>query len=253
VIGWLSAHGLVDRHFAGAGSPRADRRLFAHLRGCQRCRGRYRAHSLLEALSEDATSRARTRLGRGILVGDRRRPPLRALVLGGAIVAALVLLVGRLDRTSGEGRQLQARGGAAAVRPALTLYRLGPGGAPERTGAVIRTGDALAFSYFNPPLYARAHLMVFAYDRQGRVFWFWPAWQDPASDPMAVPIRTADVPLELGEAVRQPLRPGSLTVVGLFCDRPLTVRQVEAALGQGEAALAGLGGERWVERVEVLP
>jgi hypothetical protein len=39
-------HGLVDWHFAGTSAPGDDRRLFQHLRGCEPCRRRYRAHAL---------------------------------------------------------------------------------------------------------------------------------------------------------------------------------------------------------------
>jgi hypothetical protein len=239
---WPPAHALVDRHFARAGSPRADRRLFDHLRTCAPCRARYRTHSLLEELDGNL---GQDRLARGLFAPRR---PVRPVLYAALAAAVLVLVIGRLDRqTTG----FQARGGLAEVRPALTLYRLGPAGSVERTGAVIKAGDALAFSYLNPTTRPHSYLMVLATDDSGHVFWFWPAWQDPASNPTAVPIRAGDSPVELGEAVRQPLAPGLITVSALFCDRPVTVREAEAALTAGD--LSALGGERWTERVEVLP
>jgi hypothetical protein len=237
---WTPAHALVDRHFAGAGSPRADRRLFGHLRSCEPCRARYRAHSLLEELGGDL---GRARLARGLFAPRR---PVRPLWVAAFAAAALLIVFVRRDRP-----EFQARGGLAQLRPTVTLYRLGAAGAVERTGAVIRAGDAIAFSYVNPSARPHSHLMVLATDDQGRVYWFWPAWQDPAGNPTAVPIRAGDTPVELGEAVRQPLAPGLITVTALFCDRPVTVREAEAALAAGD--LSALGGERWTERVEVLP
>jgi hypothetical protein len=242
---WTPPHSLVDRHFAGAGSPRADRRLFGHLRTCDRCRARYRARTLLEEMEGAPVTRSRTRLARGLFAPPRPVRPWMFAALTAAV--AVTLFLGRPDRG------FQARGGGSAVRPALTLYRLGAGGAPERTGAVIKAGDALAFSYLNPTRRPHSHLMVLATDAGKRVFWFWPAWQDPGANPTAVPILPGDAPVELGEAVRQPLAPGVVTVTALFCDRPVTVREVETALAAGEPGLAALGGERWVEQVEVLP
>jgi hypothetical protein len=139
-----------------------------------------------------------------------------------------------------------ARSASVGIRPSENSAP--PGWA---AGAVIGAGESLAFSYVNPG--ARRHLMVFAYDGRKRVFWFWPAWQQAAANPTAVPIIPGERPIELGEAVRQPLAPGPLTVVGLFCDRPVTVHEVESALAGGERGLGLLGGETWVERVEVLP
>jgi hypothetical protein len=69
-----------------------------------------------------------------------------------------------------------------------------------------------------------------------------------------VPAQTSDTPVELSVAIGHDLPPGPLTVVGLFSDEALSVRQVEQALaGGGEAGLEALGGQLWIERVEVLP
>jgi hypothetical protein len=253
VRGWGSAHALVDRHFAGHGDGDADGRLFRHLRRCADCRGRYRSLSLLEALEPTSGQDARARLGRGIFPAVPTRSAGRRPVVWLSALAAVGLgglLLVRLPRH--EGSSFAPRGPADAVtaRAALTLYRVPERGAPERTGAVLRAGDALAFSYANPS--AHGYLMVFAYDGAGHVFWFWPAWSEAATDPQAVPIRAGGGPVELVEAVRHPLRPGALTLVGLFLDRPISVHQVEGALADPQG-LSTLGGETWQERLEVLP
>jgi hypothetical protein len=245
MIGWSSAHALVETHFEGGGSPRGARRLYRHLRGCERCRARYRVEAMLEELAGE--SQARERMARGLFARPVLRRPFLLWTAGLTVAVAAALIYARPHD------EFQARGGPAVARPSLTLFRVHEGGAPERTGAMMQAGDALAFSYLNPPAAARAYLMVFAYDRQGRVFWFWPAWQDPATNPGALPIGQSPESVELGERIRQPFTPGPLTVVGLFGDRPFHVREVESALAGGEASLAALGGDVWIERVEVLP
>jgi len=243
---WPSAHALVDAHFAGQASVLSDRRLWRHLPRCARCRDRYRARALLEALEPDGDRRARLRIERAVFVAGR---PRRA-VFGVALVAsaALVLLVA-LPRDD-----FRARGGAPALDapgPALAIVRVPPGGAPERVGSVIHAGDPLAFSYVTPPDAGASHLLVFAVDAAGRVYWFWPAWTDPTADPEALAIRASATPVELAEAVRHPLPPGAVTIHALFAHRPYHVREIEAAVAAGR--LAALDGQLVSQRLEVLP
>jgi hypothetical protein len=274
VIARLAGHQLVDRHFAGTTSGAGERRMWRHLPRCARCRERYRARALIESLDAEGEARARARIGRLLFEGaraERAAQPARtrlALGLTGACAGAFVLLaVVVLGRSvvRRDGGDFQPRGSLQAtandpapVGPALTLYRVAPGGVPERAGSVIRLGESLAFAYGNPaPGAGKAarFLMVFAHDRAGRVFWYWPAWTDPAAPPRALAIDTTagGARVELGESVQQPLAPGELTVMGLFCGRQLDVLTVEAALPGGEDALRALGCLLWRESVEVAP
>ena len=259
--GALRGHGLVEGHFAGANGTRSDRRMWRHLRRCETCRVRYRTHALCEAIQSDGEQRARERLGRAAFAPRPRALPLVTLAALAA-GAALLLLVPRLQQRSGfhESSGFHARSGlqgsaGVAEGPAITLYRVAPPAPPERAGAVVRAGDALAFSYSNPPEQAFTHLMIFAHDDAGRVFWYWPAWHDPASNPGAIAIAPARSAVELGrgEAVKHRLSPGGLTLTALFSNRVHDVRTVEAALAQGETGLAALEGQLVHERVEVLP
>jgi hypothetical protein len=118
-------------------------------------------------------------------------------------------------------------------------------------GAVVRAGDGLAFSYRNPPDTRATHLLVFAVDQRGRIYWFWPAWTDAASDPQALAVPAGDAPVELAEAVRHPLPPGRLTVHALFARRPYRVREIEAAVVAQE--LEALDGVLVSQPLEVLP
>jgi hypothetical protein len=261
LLGRVTGHGLVDGHFAGTISAGGERRLWRHLPRCGRCRERYRAHALIESMDPHGETHARTRLGRMLFAAPVRRVG-RAAVLTGALAAAMAgLMLVVVLRSPGlmDGGEFVARGVVGGpAGPSLTLYRVPAGGKPERAGSVVRADEALAFAYGNPQTGDRPaarYLMVFAHDEGGRVFWYWPAWTDPAAPPRALPITptAAGQGTELGESVRQPLAPGKLTVVGLFCGRALDVVTVEAALAGGARALGDLGCQIWREPVEVTP
>jgi hypothetical protein len=259
---------LVDAHFLGTSTVAAERRMWRHLPGCLACRLRYDARAALEALEAGdagdggADRAAAGRIGRALFAEPPRRTRAWALPAGLALAgaaAAMLLLprpeapVGRgPDRGAAEAPAFRARGATTAapgLGPALVVFRLRPGETPQRSGAVVRAVDSLAFAYTNPT--GATHLMVFAIDGAGRIFWYWPAWTDPDRDPEAVPIARSSETIELAEAVRQPLAPGRLRVQALFLDGPRRVREVEAAIGRGE--LGTLGGRALTEELEVLP
>jgi hypothetical protein len=270
-----STHALVDRHFAGTTGGLGERRMWRHLPRCARCRARYRAQSLLETLGQldeggDAAGagavHARQRLHRSVF--GVSRPPVRlagGVLLGLAAATALLLVRWRPQDEHHDG--FQARGGLNAVAepfpatepfPDVELFRQVPGTAPAdrvvtRVSGQIRAGDALAFAYRNPPERGRRYLMIFATDAAGRVFWYWPAWTDPASTPAAIPIQVSGAAVELAESVRHRLGTGTVRVVALFCDQAFTVKDVEAALARDARALDPLGCDLWQQPLEVLP
>jgi hypothetical protein len=254
------AHGLVDEHFGGGAGPGVDRRMWRHLRRCQPCRGRYRSRALLETLESDDAESARRRLGKAVFA-ERPRPRPAFWAMGLAVAAAAILLLVLPQRLLDGG--FRARGGqedgegGESGGPGLLVFRipsLGRQGQPaERVGAVIRGGDGLAFSYRNPPEVAATHLMVFAVDGARRVYWFWPEWRSVADNPSALPIQASASEVELPEGVRHDLPAGPLTLYALFAHRAHDVRQVEAAVAAGEAAVRGLEGTLWSERLEVAP
>lgn len=247
-------HRLVDRHFAGRGTPTRDGRMFQHLRSCAPCRERYRTYATLEAMTAEGDDQARARLQRGVFPAARRRLWVGA-GLGMAVACAAVLTL--VLRPADDG--FRARGGGAgtsegAHRPTLAIFRVAADGVTrtQRAGGQIRSGEPLAFSFTNPGDYAR--LMVFAVDDGGRVFWFWPAWTNPADDPSSIIISPGSEPMELGESVRHPLRPGHVTIYGLFSPADHRVREVEAALARGgPAGLKALDGVLWSQTLDVTP
>ena len=140
-------------------------------------------------------------------------------------------------------------------RDAANPERLAVGEA-HRAGSVMHAGESLAFAYANPAELGAGYLLVFGRDAGGRVYWFWPAWSDAADNPASLPIQATPAgapPVELTEAVRQPLPTGPLTIVGLFTPRPLHVRQVEEAVAGGLGGLQAFPGHIWTETLEVTP
>ena len=254
---YLEPHRLVDRHFAGGNSAFGERRLWRHLPRCQPCRERYRAHSLLESLDGEAAAetRARERVGRSLFPEYRR---FRWLLSGGLAVAlagAAALLVVRRPVLQDDGNFVARGGRMGTASVSLSIFRLPSGGGkPQPAGGSIGPDDGLVFAYSNPTSRGRRYLMVLATTGSGQVFWYWPAWTDPAAAPTAVPIQAGDASVELTESVRHQLSPGTLQVVGLFCDQPLTVKDVEAALSGGDSrapALDDLGCDVWRQPLEV--
>lgn len=266
-------HALVDAHFealldapsTGRGRAGDERALWQHLRGCEACRNRYRAHSLLETLDDPHGVRARERIARSVFPQARKRAGGWAWWgAAGLAAASLALLVVRpslpdghhvQDGQDGQDQAFRARGQASQPQdpgPSLLVFRIPQDGPPVRAGSTLRAGEALAFSYVNGTG-GDDRLMVFGVDATGRVHWFWPAWNRQDEDPTALPIRQATAPIELGESVRHDLIPGTLTIHGLFTSHPYRVREVESAVAAGPPGLAALRGTLWTERLEVLP
>jgi len=231
---------LVDQHFGGRIRPPDERALREHLPGCERCRGYYDRHLLLARLDPRAPD-AETRLARGL--GFGAAPPARSRLAWAvplAAAAAVVLLVLLWPRATAPPGGFQARGGAGdhGGATAILVYRVRPGGPPEllHDGDAIGATDELAVAYRNAA--GRKRLLVFGVDESGRVYWYHPAWVDRAESPVAVPIEPGG-PRELPEAITHRLSGSRLTIHGVFTDRALTVRQVEAALRSGRLVVEG--------------
>jgi hypothetical protein len=226
---------LVDEHFTLG--LRADReaRLRAHLPTCPSCRTAYEAYQIAEGLDPAAVP-ARERLARSLGFGaDTRR---RTHVSGWtgatlATVGAAILLLLVVGPFTGAGSKPVARGGRVDGAGALEVaaFRIHGGSQSTRIEHTVSADDELAFAYRNEV--AKAFLMIFAIDGDGRVLWYHPAWTNPADNPKAVPITTQVGFKELPEAIRQPLRGPRLVLHSLFMDRPLDVRTVEARIAAG--------------------
>ncbi|HEX4403549.1 MAG TPA: hypothetical protein VH560_01895 [Polyangia bacterium] len=265
---WFGRHADLGRHFSGASTRAGDRRLFHHLKTCDACRDQYRTLALLEELEGNGGERARTRLGRGLFEARSPRPALVSAGLAVAFAcAALVFSVGRMPApfhsTSSTWSGFTARGGLPAFeapQPSLAIYRvprdrnnpeLLAASDTQRAGSIIHAGESLAFSYVNPEAVGASFVMIFARNAEGRIFWFWPAWDKASDDPQSLPIAQGPSSVELREAVRHELQPGELTIVGLFTPKPLHVHEVEAAVANGLQGLQAFPGHVWTETLEV--
>jgi len=256
----FARHPDLGAHFSGQSSTRADRRLFRHIKSCDTCRQEYRTLAMLEALEVNGAERARVRMGRALF----EPAPKRVFVSMGLVTAcaclALVFSLGR--KHDGEFTMRGRVHDIEAPAPSLAIYRVPrdrnnaavPAVAEtQRAGNVIHAGESLAFTYTNPSSVGASYVMVFARDVAGRVYWFWPAWDDAATDPQSLQIPASASPVELTEAVRHELPPGPLTIVGLFTPKPLHVHEVEAVIANGLDGLQAFPGHVWTETLEVSP
>jgi hypothetical protein len=224
----------VDRHFAGAIRREAEHALREHLTGCDECKQYYQRHLLLAKLDPRALD-AKTRLAVGLGLRARHARPMGLAVLGFAVAAAAALVM-TAPRQADPG--FTARG-MAVDAPAvhLSVFRVVNGTALPVSDR-IDAADALAFSYENRA--GKSRLMVFGVDEHQHVYWFFPAWQDPASDPQALSIAATEHPVELREAVVHALDGQSLEVRAIFTDEVLTVREAERRIrGRGAPLSSG--------------
>jgi hypothetical protein len=229
----------VDLHFAQRISVGEERAMRDHLPGCAVCRGRYERHLLLERLDPTSAGPG-PRLASGLGFGERTArvfafgsPSMR--VIGAlAVAACIALLLVRSPRPNAEVDGFTARGGAPADGTEVTVYRgTRSSDAPAvRAGSSIRRQDELSFAYANPR--GKAFLMIFGVDEQHRVYWYYPAWTDPAAAPTSLAIERTTSPRALPDAVRHDLTGAALDVRAVFTDAPLDVRTVEGLVGKGE-------------------
>jgi len=223
----------VDRHFAGTIHPDAERVLREHLPACAECTRYYERHLLLSKLDPTSLD-PKARLAQGLGLRPPKPAPwaFGAGALGLAAAAAVALFVLSPSLNTG----FSARGTGAPPDPVhLSVFRL------ERGAAVavrdrIDAADELAFTYENGA--GKQRLMIFGVDEHRHVYWFYPAWQDPASDPAAIAISPGARPQELREAVAHAFDGQHLTLHAIFTDEPLTVREVERRLSRGATPLS---------------
>jgi hypothetical protein len=218
----------VDDHFSGRIAPGAERALREHLPSCAECREHYRRHQVLSELDPEGLDPQR-RLARGL--GLDLRAKRRRLVLVSvpalAAAAAIALLVILWPGTGPDEGGLVSRGGPVEPAPArLEVYRVRPGKSPIRMEGDMNARDELAFAYENR--IGRKRLLIFGADEHGNIYWYHPAWQDPAEKPVAVIIEGGAGIRELPEAIGHSIRGETLRIYGVFTDEPLPVERIEA-------------------------
>jgi hypothetical protein len=255
----------VDDHFAGRLAVSREQKLRVHLPECPACRDRYARHLKLETIDPRAL-RFTERMRRGLGLA---RPAFAGRLLGfGGLGAALALAAvmllpragqpGLTERFAGDG--VRARGGEAELPLVLSLddgteiagFRTSGPGAPAPATDRLTAQAELAFTYRNTGGWS--HLMVFARDARGEVYWFYPQWTDPASDPAGVALATGTERHELPAAVAHQFGGNKLALCALVSRAPVSVRQIEAGLSAAPPeALAGPDRAVTCREVEVVP
>ncbi len=228
---------LIDQHFALRITSEAEQRLRAHLPQCASCRQQYDRYLLASRLNPNAPT-AEERLGSalGFSTASRARRPVAATT-GAVVAAACAALVFIFVTTSKpeEDDGFTSRGTASSPRTDLVVYHLPKGKQPIRVDKAIGASDEVAFAYANPT--GKKYMLVFAVDDRDKVYWYYPAWTEPKHNPTAIPIKATPKLHELPEAIRHQYAGARLRVFGVFLNKALTVRQVEAAIKSGNLRL----------------
>ncbi|HWZ92850.1 MAG TPA: hypothetical protein VNW92_28485 [Polyangiaceae bacterium] len=242
-----SASALIDRHFAGQTSVTGERQLRLHLAGCASCRQQYDQYLLLSKIDPDS-KKSRERLARGLgLAEDAPKWSVRfaPLAMAFAMVAVLVVGFGALRR--GHRQEFAVRGVTSnKPAPQLFIYGVKAERAPERLQHILSASDEVAFAYVNPGNFRK--LLIFGIDEHRHVYWYYPAWTNESENPHGVDAAGGDTVHELPESIGHSLDGGELTVIALFTDQDLSVRDIERMLAEqsrtGAPSFAQLGVEQ---------
>ncbi len=232
----------INRYFAGELEDAAARRMFEALAEAPEAARYFAARQAFAELDPRAVKTSE-RIGRSLGLGaaqPRRSPGWLLLPALAAAAGALLLFVVPTD----DG--FAPRGPAS--RPSVSVYVAGP--SPARLGDSLAASDELMFSY---QVSEAGYLAIFAVDGRGEVFWYEPAWTDPAQEPKSRRVEPSDRPQELPEAVRHALAPGPLRLFAVVMDAPLSVRDIEARLPPSavDAEELPFARDLWTTKVSV--
>jgi hypothetical protein len=216
---------LIEAHFGGRAWPAGETVMRTHLVSCADCRAHYDRHLHLAAVDPQGAIPRRERLARGLGLAAPAREPRRWVLLAGSAVAACAFAFAMF----GTRPAVQSRGAQTRPGSQLLVYAVTEGSAAPVVSEV-RAGSELAFAYAN--ISHRRRLMVFAVDDDRRVYWFHPAWQNAAEDPVGVAIAADDAVHELPQAVYHPFSGGRLQLFGVFMDGTMSAREMELAIGR---------------------
>jgi hypothetical protein len=262
----------VDDHFAGRLAVARERQMRTHLADCGDCRDRYQRHLALGRLDPRALGfEERMRRGLGLAPAGLSGRAFGLTTAAFALALGAWLLFPRLPAllhpgADGADDGFHARGGGAISLPLafrmddrgsdVSAFRTNGPGAPAPALDRIHVQDELAFAYRNGGGWT--HMMVFARNPSGSVFWFYPQWTDPAADPVGVELAASPGTHELSAAVKHDLAAGKLVFCAVMSRQPLSVHQVERALDahkNAPPAEALANGDRVVtcRNVEVAP
>jgi len=200
---------------------------------CGECHALYSAQLWTEQQGPDAESLRRTRLERSLFgpaVVEQASGTIgrRGWVLTGAASACVILLVSLVRFWP--GASFQEKGASLnelSRHVSVTAYKRTASGEFTPVAGTIQSSDQLAFAYSNMSDMGLNHLLLFGVDEIGTIYWYYPAWTDPARNPSALPIRRG-TGVELPEQVGHQYRGEQLRIFALFSSRgEHTVRDIE--------------------------
>jgi len=162
------------------------------------------------------------------------RHPAKLFAESGASPGAALAFGGEEFRTKSANSLAAAPSRWAGVR----VFRLTTNGKPEPLTGPVSTADGFLFSYTNLGNNPFDYLVIFAVDARKNVRWFYPAYEQPGTNPTSIPIKQglADVPLP--DLIHQDWTPGTVAIHALFSSRPLHVLEVEARIEQAGSVQA---------------
>ncbi len=186
------------------------------------------------------------------------RFPLNGLRLGLAAATVVLLalpvlfLASRNEETkapAGLRAKSATKGDGRSRWIALNAFHLSKNEAPERLSGTLHPDDGLLFSYTNLGPAPFSHLMVFAIDEAGQVYWYYPAFLDARDNPTGIRIKSGVSREGLQEVIAHPYKEGELVLIGLFSDTALSVADIENRVEMGIADATGF--EKAFEGVRV--
>jgi hypothetical protein len=183
----------------------------------------------------DLVAGVRARIG--VQQRDRARVPVRPAFLACAFVTAVALIVSFAPVIGvDDGIRAKSAGGRASPVSSWTgvqVYRQRSDKSVERIAQKISSADFLLFSYTHVrPGAEKGHLAIFAVASSGGVYWYYPSYTDPATNPPAIEVPHGAVDRELPEKVQHDFTAGPLAIYALFSAEPLRVRQIESAVAE---------------------
>jgi hypothetical protein len=204
-----------------------------------RARALFRALQAPPRLDAGSSVRLDRRVGELARSGASRRSRWMLAVLPAAVAMATVAIFARSPSDDGVKGAIHARGprheattAGQASSPALLVFHIGADGRSQPLGETVRSDDELAFAYRSDGMEHK--LLVFGRDERGTIYWYHPAWTDPATNPEAIVTSREPGVHELPAAIAHPLPMDHIEICSIFTTNSLRVREAEAALVRGE-------------------
>ena len=238
----------------GEVTPSRSTEIQSHLGSCTECRTVFNAHQhIIESLGDHDPALDDIDLVPGIWKAIEEEKPAqeepteaevirpdpsiwgRRFAMTAGALAAMWLAITIVPTTEAplDNPAFQTRSGdtadtAATALVGISAYQLGTDGKPAYLGKSMSAAGGLLFSYANRTETPYSNLMIFAVDAKGESHWYYPAYLDEKTNPTSINITPSQTGVELREVIVHDLAKGPLTLYGLFSNKPIDVKTIEA-------------------------